>query len=117
MKHSFLNYMELLKNNHFFLLLAVIISFFNVIIQVSLFIILTLLFGCDSFMEMFKNLFTGTLILISPFILVWIISFLEVKNPIKIKALDATVTFIFNGLIIIIQCLFGYFAIIFRMVF
>ena len=118
MKKTFLNYIEYLKTSHFFLLIAIISSFLHATIQITLLLHHIATSNNNSFADTIKSLFPLILIFISPFILVWVISYLASINPIKIKALDVTITFLLNSfIIVVIQGIVGYFVIIFMLVF
>ena len=118
MKKKFFNYIEYLKTNHPFLLLAIVTSFLHAAIQTTLFIHRMIALSNESIVTTIRASFPLILIFISPFILVWIIGYLETINPIKIKVLDSTITFLLNSfIIVVIQCIVGYFVIIFMLVF
>ena len=119
MKNKLIKYLELLKNKHFFLLLAIVTSFSHAIIQTLTFIIVSTLWIRDfNFTENLNNLSWGILIFMSPFVMVWIISYFSVISPQKIKFLNRAVSAILNSfIIIIIQCFCGYYITIFSIVF
>jgi len=118
MKSIFLNYIEILKNNHFFLLLAIITSFINAIIQVSIFVaFMIFLEKNELFLNMLKDLLRGILIFLIPSILVWIISFIATKIPQRLKLIVSIITFFINSSIILFQSIVGSFVVIFMLVF
>lgn len=118
MKSIFLNYIEILKNNHFFLLLAIITSFINAIIQVSIFTIFTIFLEKNElFLETLKHLLKGILIFTSPFILVWVISFIATISSQRLKLIVSITTFFINSFLILFQVIIGYFVILFILVF
>ena len=118
MKKLFLNYIEYLKANHFFLLIAIISSFLHTAIQITLLLHHIATSNNNSLVETIKSISPLILLFIGPFIFVWVIGYLASINPIKIKALDNTITFLLNSfIIVVIQCIVGYFVIIFMLVF
>ena len=118
MKNIFLNYIEILKKNHFFLLLAIITSFINATIHVVIFttLIISIKKG-ELFSVLLKDFLKEILTFSSPFILVWIISFNATTFPQRLKLIVSIMTFFINSFIILFQSIVGTFVIIFLMIF
>ena len=116
MKNIFLNYIEILKNNHFFLLLAIITTFINAIIHIFIFTTFQIIIASE-FGHLWIYLLKGILVCLSPFILVWIISFIATLFEQKLKIIVSIITFFINFFIILFQSIVGYFFIIFMLIF
>ena len=117
MKNIFLNHIEFLKNNHFFLLLAIITTFINAIIQIFIFTLFQIIITKSKFGYPWMGILTTILICLSPFILIWIISFIATLFSQKLKLIVSIITFFINFFIILFQSIVGYFFIIFMLIF
>ena len=112
------NYFSLLKQEHFFLLLAIATSFIHSSIQAFLYTILFLIRGDDSFIQIFLNIIRGIIAYFLPFIIIWLISYFATLTSKYIPLLTKIITFLLNVLIIIfVQFLFGYSLIVFVIVY
>ncbi len=119
MKNRINNYINDLKDNHFFLLLAIVTSLLHATIQMLIYTLFSIIiFYKDPYNDIFKILLFGILIFISPFFLVWIVSYIATLKIIKIKFLNSAISFILNcSIIILLQCMLGSFLLMFFIVF
>ena len=108
------NYFFILKQEHFFLLLAIATSFVHSSIQAFLYTILFLIRGDDSFIQIFLNIVRGIFAYSLPFIIIWLISYFATLTSKYIPLLTKIITSLLNIFIIIfVQLLFGYMLIVF----
>ena len=112
------NYFSLLKQEHFFLLLAIATSFIHSSIQAFLYTVLFLIRGEASSIQMFFCIISGIIAYTLPFIIIWLISYFATLTSKYIPLLTKIITFLLNVLIIIfVQFLFGYSLIVFVLVY